>query len=208
MSAYKLTCFGQSGNAYKPALYLALTGTEWEPVWINFFKGHHKEAEYLKKNDMAQVPVLEHDGATIAQSAVILDYLLEKIGKFGWETPEERREVLRWVMWDNYSFTSILAPLRFIGHFVPEDKRDPGALGFLQQRMANALKTLDQRLEGREWVALDRPTIADISIAGYIYYGDELPFDLSAYPNVVAWKDRLAALPGWKPPYELMPVKG
>ena len=208
MPAYKLTCFGQSGNAYKPALYLALSGAEWEPVWINFFKGEHKQPEYLEKNDMAQVPVLEHGDVCIAQSGVILDYLLEQEGKFGWNDAAERREVLRWLLWDNYSFTSIIAPLRFIGHFMPEEKRDPGALGFLQQRMANALKTLDKRLENREWVALDRLTIADLSIAGYIYYGEELPFDLNAYPNVVAWKDRLAAQPGWKGPYDLMPTKG
>ncbi len=208
MPAYKLTCFGQSGNAYKPALYLALSGAEWEPVFINFMKGAHKQPEFVAKNEMAQVPILEHGDLCISQSAVILDYLLEQEGKFGWNDAEERREVMRWLFWDNYSFTSILAPLRFIGHFVPEDKRDPGALGFLQQRMANALKTLDKRLEGREWVALDRLTIADLSIAGYIYYGDELPFDLNAYPNVVAWKDRLARQPGWKAPYDLMPTQG
>jgi glutathione S-transferase len=208
MPEYRLTCFGQSGNAYKPALYFALSGTEWTPVFIDFMHGAHKQPEFIAKNDMAQVPVLEHGDVTIAQSGVILDYLVEQIGQFGWESPEERREVMRWVFWDNYSFTSILAPLRFIANFVPEEKRDPGALAFLQQRMANALKTLNKRLEGREWVALDRPTIADLSIAGYIHYGEELPFDLSDYPNVEAWKDRLAALPGWKPPYELMPLKG
>lgn len=208
MTKYRLTCFGASGNAYKPALYMELAGADWEPVFINFFKGEHKSPEFLEKNDMAQVPVFEHGDVCLAQSGVILDYLVEQEGKFGWNTPEERREVMRWVFWDNYSFTSIIAPLRFLGHFMPEEKRDPGAIGFLQQRMANALKTLDRRLEDREWVALDRPTIADLSIAGYIYYGEELPFDLSEYPNVTAWKDRLAALPGWKPPYELMPSKG
>ena len=83
-----------------------------------------------------------------------------------------------------------------------------GRLLGLDSEEAAAVTVSASSLEGREWVALDRPTIADLSIAGYIYYGEELPFDLSDYPNVDAWKDRLAALPGWKPPYELMPLKG
>lgn len=205
MSAYKLTCFGQSGNAYKPALYFALGGIDWEPVWIDFFHGAHKAADFTAKNDMAQVPVLEHGDVTIAQSAVILDYLVEQEGKFGWENAAEKREVMRWVMWDNYSFTSMFAPFRFFATFVPEEKRDPGAMKFMAMRMANALKALDARMAGRDWVALDRPTIADLSIAGYCYYGDEVPFDFNDYPNVKAWKERLAALPGFAMPYELMP---
>ena len=206
MPAYRLTCFGQSGNAFKPALYFALSGTEWEPVWIDFFTGAHKAPDFTAKNDMAQVPVLEHGDVTIAQSAVILDYLVETIGRLGWTTPGERREVWRWLMWDNYSFTSVFAPFRFFANFVPEEKRDPGAMAFMRMRMANALKTLDARMKGRDWVALDRPTIADLSIAGYCYYGDEVPFDFAEYPNISAWKDRLAALPGFKPPYKLMPT--
>lgn len=206
MPAYKLTCFGQSGNAYKPALYLALSGTEWEPVWINFFKGEHKDAAYTTKNDQAQVPILEHGDVTIAQSAVILDYLVSQIGQFGWKDEAERREIWKWVMWDNYSFTSMFAPYRFFANFVPEEKRDPGAMAFMDMRMKNALKTLESHMQGREWVALYRPTIADLSIAGYCYYGDEVPFDFADYPAISAWKDRLAGLPGFVPPYDLMPT--
>ncbi len=204
---FKLHCFGQSGNAYKDALFLQLSGADWEPVFVDFMNGAHRTPEFASLNEMAQVPVLEHDGKTITQSAVILEYLVEKTGKFGWANDDERREVMRWLFWDNYSFTSIVAPLRFIARFVPEEKRDQNVLGFLQMRLKPALKMLNKRLEGRDFVATPGLSIADLSIAGYLYYGEELPFDLNEYPNIVAWLGRIKAMDGWKAPYDLMPLK-
>ncbi|HKK35424.1 MAG TPA: glutathione S-transferase family protein [Paracoccaceae bacterium] len=205
MAKYRLHCFAQSGNAYKDALYLELAGCDWEAVKVDFFTGQHRTPEFAQINEMAQVPVFEHGDVVLSQSGLILDYLVEQEGRFGWSSPEERREVMRWLLWDNYSFTSTIAPLRFLAHFMPEEKRNPDVIGFLQGRMKAALKVLDKRLEGREFVATPGLSIADLSIVGYLYYGEELPFDLGEYPNVVALTERIAAMPGFKAPYELMP---
>jgi glutathione S-transferase len=53
----------------------------------------------------------------------------------------------------------------------------------------------------------ERPTIADVSLAGYLYYpADEFGFDIAAqFKNIGAWRDRMQALPGWAHPYDLMP---
>ena len=59
MADYKLHCFAQSGNAYKVALALELAGANWEPIWVDFFKGQHKSEDFTSKNIMAEVPVLE-----------------------------------------------------------------------------------------------------------------------------------------------------
>jgi len=206
MSEYKLTCFGQSGNAYKAALYYALGGIEWTPVWINFFKAAHKEPEYLAKNEYGQVPILEHGDVCLSQSGLILQYMVTQEKKFGWDSHEEWMEVQRWLLWDNYGFTSIIAPYRFIGHFVPEEKRSQEVLGFLGSRLKPQLEILNKRLDGRDFVATPGLSIADLSIAGYLWYGDELPFDLSEYPNIEAWRARIEAMPGFKGPYELMPT--
>jgi hypothetical protein len=63
-------------------------------------------------------------------------------------------------------------------------------------------------LQARPFVLGDSPTIVDFSMAGYVYYpAIETGFDIAAeYPAIDAWRRRVAALPGWKPPYELMPV--
>lgn len=206
MAEYRLHCFAQSGNAYKVALMLALSRVDWEARWVNFFDGEHRSADYLAQNDQGQVPYLEHGDVRMSQTGVILEYLAGTLGTFGWSDAAERREVMRWLFWDNYSFTSTLAPYRFIGHFVPEDKRPAGALDFLAGRMRVALKVLEKRLDGRDFVATAGPSIADFSIAGYLYYGEELPFDLAEYPNILAMTDRLKALPGWAGPYDMMPT--
>jgi len=88
MTEYRLHCFAQSGNSYKPALMLELAGADWEPVFVDFFNGAHRSPEFLALNPMGEAPVLEHigpehDRPVLAQSGLILDYLAGKTGKFG-----------------------------------------------------------------------------------------------------------------------------
>src|SRR5688500_13403854 len=169
MAEYRLTCFAQSGNAYKAALMLALIGADWEPVFVDFFNGETKTPDYLALNEMGEVPVLMHGALRLSQSGVILDYLAALSGRFGAATEEERREILRWTLWDNHRLTSYIATVRFMIKFLPEEKRDQAVIGFLHRRAGSALKVLDRRLFGQEWVAADRPTIADLSCVGYLY---------------------------------------
>ena len=64
---------------------------------------------------------------------------------------------------------------------------------------------LDRHLFTQEWVAADHLTIADLSCVGYLYYDHEFGHDLTSYPNIERWRQAIAALPGWKHPYDLMP---
>ena len=74
-------------------------------------------------------------------------------------------------------------------------------------RIDNVLGILDKRLAGRAYVIGSEPTIADLSLVGYLYYPpEEFGFDVAAnYKNIAAWLGRIKALPGWTHPYELMP---
>jgi glutathione S-transferase len=76
---------------------------------------------------------------------------------------------------------------------------------FLRGRVQGALGVLNRHLEGRAFVVADRPTIADISMCGYLYFADEFDVDWADYPNVGSWLGRIESLPGWVHPYELMP---
>jgi glutathione S-transferase len=82
MLEYKLYRFAQSGNAYRCALMLNLIGADWEPVWVDFFKGAvQRTPEYRRDvNDMGEVQVLDHGGEKLSQSAVILNYLAKRSG--------------------------------------------------------------------------------------------------------------------------------
>ncbi len=206
MSEYKLHCFAQSGNAYKAALMLELNGADWEPQFVDFFKGETRQPDYLKTNEMAEVPTLEHNGTSLTQSGVILDYLSAQFTAYGPRNAVEKREILRWTLWDNHKLTANIATGRFMMLFLPEDKRNPDVIGFLIGRAKAALTVLDRRLGANEWVVGDQMTTADLSCVGYMYYLDEIEIDAAKdYPNVARWIDAIQNLPGWKHPYDLMP---
>ena len=154
---------------------------------------------------MGEVPVLEHGELRLSQSGVILDYLAQRYRDFGAKSEEERREILRWTLWDNHKLTGSIASLRYLMKFVPEEKTDQGVIAWLGKRAGTALKVLDRHLFTQEWVAADRITTADLSCVGYLYYDHEFGHDLTAYPNIERWRQAIAALPGWKHPYDLMP---
>ncbi|PWR25549.1 glutathione S-transferase family protein [Zavarzinia aquatilis] len=205
MAEYTLYCFAQSGNAYKPALYLNLVGADWAPRFVDFFNGEGRTPEFLAINEMGEVPVLEHGPVRLTQSGVMLDYLVEQFGQFGWRDETERREILRWILFDNHKFTANIATWRFLLNFAPKAMA-PEVLEFLKGRARAGVKTLAQHLEGRAFVVGDRPTIADLSLCGYVFYENEYPIDWAKdFPPIHAWAERIKALPGWKHPYELMP---
>ena len=97
-----------------------------------------------------------------------------------------------------------MATTRFHCIFVPDEKRSADVSDFQFARARGGLKVLNRHLEGRDWVAADAATVADISIAGYLYYPEGFGYDAESFPNVAAWLDRLQALPGWQAPYDLM----
>ena len=90
-------------------------------------------------------------------------------------------------------------------NFTAPEKREPAVIAFLLGRARTSLGILEAHLSARDWIAAPRPTTADLSCVGYLYYDDELGIDLAEYPSVLRWRGAIAALPGWRHPYELMP---
>ena len=204
MAEYQLYCMGESGNCYKVALMLQLTGSDWPPVFVDFFGGETRGERYRRDViQMGEVPVLVHRGEKLTQSGVMLDYLTAQTGQFGPRNDEERREILRWILFDNHKFTSYYATLRYLVGLVKSG--DPAVIEFLRGRVLAAFGIVDQHLRNREYLLGRRPTIADFSLVGYLYYREDTGVDLGRFPNLVAWSERIAALPGWKHPYDLMP---
>jgi len=87
-------------HCYKAALYLELVAADWQARFVDYFNGETRAAEYRRINVMGEAPVLEHGDLRLSQSAVILDYLVERFGRYGWNDGAERREILRWLFWD------------------------------------------------------------------------------------------------------------
>ncbi len=208
MPEYQLYCFAQSGNAYRVALMLNLIGADWQPVFVDFFKGGEQRSPKYRAevNEMGEVPVLVHGQKKLTQSGVCLTYLAERTGKFAPLGEDERLEALRWIIFDNQKVNGFLGPYRFL-KTLARPPGDPAVLAFLKGRIDGNLAIVEKRLAARPFVIGERPTIADVSLVAYLYYpAEEFGFDIPAtYPSIAKWLDRMKALPGWEHPYKLMP---
>jgi len=207
---YKLHAFSQSGNVFKVAVLLQALRQPWMPVHMPFtdFVGGVPRSDAWRQdvNAMGEVPILEVDGKKLTQSAAILLYLSNRHGAYGGQDEDERQEVLRWMFFDNHKFTSYFATWRFLKSFAPTPP-DAVIEKFLRGRIDNAFGIVERHLASREYMVGAQPTIADMSLCGYVYYPpEESGYDLAKqFPAIARWAERLKQLPGWKPPYELLP---
>jgi len=201
----KLHCFGESGNAYKAALTLELSEAEWEPVYVDFFNGETRTDAFRKLNVMGEVPVMEDADLVLTQSGVIQDYVSSKTGKLGGRSAAERRDILRWMFFDNHKVSGVAGPLRFLMNFLPEEKRNADVIAFMTARLQGALKIMETQLAETPYLAGDALTIADIACVGYLFYPEPFGFDRNDFPQIDAWMTRIEGTKGWKHPYDLMP---
>ncbi len=198
----QLWCFGESGNAYKAALTMELAGYDWRPVHVDFFNGEARSAAFRALNEMGEVPVFREGDLTLTQSAVIQLHVADRTGKF---LGRDRNETLRWLMFDNHKLSGQAGTARFLMNFLPERKRPQPVIDWLQGRLRAAYTVLNDHLATRDWVADTDPTIADFACCSYLYYPEPFGFDRAEWPDIDRWLGAIAALPGWKHPYDLMP---
>src|SRR6185312_9555827 len=195
MADYTLYCFAQSGNAYKPALMLELAAADWSPRFVDYFGGETRTPAYREINVMGEVPLLQHRGETLSQSGVILDYLARALGRFGANNDRERREILRWLLFDNHKLTSYTATYRFLRAFVKDANQ--AVLAEFGKRAETAWGILDAHLADRRYVVADTLTIADLSLCGYLFFDDEIGVDWNDYPHLRDWLHRIRDEPRW-----------
>jgi len=206
VSTYRLHYFPESGNSYKLALMLTLCGEQFEPLWTDFGSGvTWSRAWRAQVNPMGEIPVLEEDGRKLTQTGPILLRLAERFGRFGGRDAAERFEVLRWLFWDNQKLSGFMASYRFLRTFTKD--ADPAVLKWQRRRVDDFLTILQAQVTERPFVVGDEATIADLSLCAYLSFpADETGYDFATtHPGVCAWLRRIADLPGWRPPYDLLP---
>ncbi len=183
-----------SGHAHRTQLFFSLIGQPVEIVHVDLAKGAHKAPEYLAMDRFGQVPVLDDNGTIIGDSNAILVYAAKKFGRTDWlpEDPTGAARVQRWlsVAAGHIAFGPGAARLVtiFNAGFNPAE---------VIERSHAILKLIEAELEGREWIAADHATIADVALYSYIARAPEGNVDLSAYTNVNRWLARIEALPGF-----------
>lgn len=204
---YKLHGFCQSGNTFKVAFLLRALNQVWQPEFVDFMNGVTRSGEWREgTNEMGEVPVLDDGARRLTQSGVILTYLAAKHGAFGGASDDERLDVLRWLLFDNHKFTSYFASYRFMKAFGPAAP-DPAVMSWLRARVDNAFGIVDKHLAATEYLVGKAPTIADISLCGYLFYPvEESGYEVEGrFPHVATWLERVRRIPGWANPYDILP---
>jgi glutathione S-transferase len=183
-----------SGHAHRARLFLSLLGIEHELVLVDLAQKEHKGADFLKLNPFGQVPVLDDGGTIICDSNAILVYLAKKAGRTDWlpEGPEGAAAVQRWLSVAAGQIAHGPAQARLINVF-----KAPYRPEEVIPRSHMILTQIESALEGWDWIAAVRATIADIALYSYVARAPEGDVDLQGYPKIRAWLERIEALPGF-----------
>ncbi len=197
----KLYDFYESGNGYKARLLLAQLGLAYERIELDILKGATRTPEYLAINPNGRIPMLElDDGARIAESNAILCYLAEGT-PFLPDDRLERARALQWLFFEQYSHEPFIATLRF-WYFAGQAEEKKREIEERRPRGYEALGVMEQHLTGHDFFA-GGYGVADIALYAYTPVAHEGGYDLSPYPAVNAWLERVRAQPGHIPMEQL-----
>ena len=193
----KLYLTDASGNSYKVRVLASILGVDYEKVYVDWETREHKSPAFLKLNARGQVPVMEIEGRLLWDSTAHLVYIARKYGGDAWlpDHPLDMAEVMQWMA---LAQNEIYFGLQWARGALVYGRR-PAGLADYQTDGRKALEILEARLEDNEWLALARPTIADLACYPYVKRAPEGRIALEPHPGVIAWLQRCEALPGWLP---------
>ena len=185
---------------------LALLGEPFDFSHVDLRTGAHKTPEFLAINRYGQIPAMTDNGLALCQSGAILQYLATKHGKFGGKDAQQQARAREWLFWDADRLSpGVFRTRAMVRGFV---NLAPETGVYFRDHAENGLRVLEAQLGKSKFVAGVEPTIGDVACYGVLAYAREGAFDLALYPNIAAWMERMEALKGFKPPYELLPLPG
>ncbi|MDA8708344.1 glutathione S-transferase family protein [Hellea sp.] len=189
----KLYDYLPSGNSYKARLLMSYLGVPYEWENLDIIKGETQTDGFKAKNPVGQIPLLElADGRRIAESNAILFFLAE--GTPYWpKNAFDQAKCLQWMFFEQYKHEPSIAVARFIHHYAMETRK--GELPVLHKKGYGALDIMEAHLADNFWFVGGGRSIADIALYAYTHVAGEGGFDLSNYPNIMAWCDRFSDHP-------------
>ena len=187
----------KSGNCYKIKLLLSLLDTPHEWVHVDILQGETRSSAFLAKNPNGKIPVLElADGRCLSESNAILNFLAVGTPFL----PEDRFElakVQQWQFFEQYSHEPYIAVARYIARYLglPESRR--AEYESKQAGGHKALAVMESHLKHSPYFVGAALTTADIALYGYTHVAGEGGFDLTEYPAVRSWLDRVSSHSGY-----------
>ncbi|WP_350655432.1 glutathione S-transferase [Psychrobacter sp. S1-30-MNA-CIBAN-0213] len=183
-----------SGNCYKVRLFLALIQQPYTLRSVDFLEGEHKNEESIKRNVFGEIPVFIDGDLILRDSQAILVYLARKFDRTDWypTTPADEAKVVQWLMVAESEIAR-----------GPNDARLHDKFGYpldidlARSKSTRILDILNKHLADRDWLELDRPTIADLACFPYVALSHEGGVSLESYPAIQSWIERIKALPNF-----------
>jgi glutathione S-transferase len=193
MEPLHLYDFLPSGNGYKIRLLLTQLGIPFERVEVNITKGETRSPEFLTKNPNGKIPVLEIEpGKYLSESNAIMVYLSEGTEFLPYDR-FLRAQVLQWLFFEQYSHEPFIATARYWISILGKAEEYKDALKQKHEAGYAALSLMEEHLKSHTFFVAERYTIADICLFAYTHVANEGGFDLSRFPHIKAWIERVKA---------------
>ncbi len=194
---YRLYSFPPSGNCYKLRLLLTQMQIPFELISVNLLTQETHLPEFLQKNPNGKVPVLEiGPDVFLTESNSILLYLSEETDFFPVDRLE-RNQVLKWLFFEQFSLGANLSRPRFWISIVKQAEKFASLIAYHQRLGKAGLDVMEQHLATHSFFVGERYTIADIALYSYSHVADEGGFNMSQFPHIKAWCDRVASQPNY-----------
>ncbi|MBU8976976.1 glutathione S-transferase N-terminal domain-containing protein [Lysobacter sp. MMG2] len=195
-------------NGHKITIFLEEAGLPYTIHPVDIGAGDQFKPDYLTISPNNKMPAIVDrepgDGGpaiSVFESGAILAYLANKTGKFVPADLRGRTEVSQWLHWQMGGLGPMTGQYGHFHVYAPEDL--PYAKERYQREVLRLLGVLDRRLEGREFVAAGRLSIADMAIHPWINPYTKAPLDLTPFANLRRWHQAIAARPAVKRAYAL-----
>lgn len=193
-------------NGVKVAIMLEELGLPYEVHLVDIGKNESKLPEFESLNPNGKIPaMIDPDGPGgkplgLFESGAMLQYLAEKTGRFLPADAAGRWETIQWLYFQMAGIGPMFGQLGFFHKFAGREYEDKRPRDRYVAEAKRLLGVLDRHLEGREWIAANEYTIADIATIGWVnnlitFYEARELVGFDEYHHVKAWLERGLARP-------------
>lgn len=197
METLRLYDFLPSGNGYKIRLLLTQLGTPFDRIELDITQGQTRTPEFLSKNPNGKIPLLEiQPGRYLAESNAILVYLSEGTEYLPYDR-FLRAQVLQWLFFEQYSHEPYIATPRYWITILNQGSEYQAEIEKRQENGYAALSLMENHLQTDNFLVGRRYSIADICLFAYTHVAHEGGYDLTRFPAIQAWIDRVKSQPGY-----------
>ncbi len=187
-----------SGNCYKVRLLLHQLGYDLDIKEVDVVAGECQTDAFKAINPAGKVPALILDeGMMLSESNAIMLHFADETQYMPMDH-FDKSQMFQWLFWEQYSHETAIAVARYLMHYLGKSEADEPRLPQLWEKGYAALGVMEKHLQDKDFFVAERYTIADIALFAYTHVADQGGFDLSDYPNVLAWLDRVKSQPRWQ----------